>query len=240
MPSYSVIAADGRAYGPADEATLALWAREGRLTPDTMLQCHETGAHSPARAVAALQPYLGLSPQMVNNLIQTPQPLVPQPQPQPGAALPYAQPYAYPPAQPYAIPGHALDAFSTPVAVLLHFVTFGIFSWIHFGLMHDRLPRVRHDDPSSVKAICFMLIPFFGWFYWRFFEGIRLCDRINEQRRIAGLPETAPRGLAIAYGVMCIIPYINFFIGLPIIGAVYYGSLRANVNELVYATRGRA
>ena len=238
MPSYSVIAADGQAYGPADEATLALWAREGRLLADTMLQCHETGAHSPARAVAALQPYLGLSPQMVNNLIQTAAPPAPQVHPQAGAALPYAQPYGYAP-QAYAVPGHALEAFNTPVTVLLHFVTFGIFSWIHFGLLHDRLPRVRHDDPSGAKAICFYFIPFFN-IYWLFFENIRICDRINEQRRIAGLPETAPKGLAIAYGVLCCIPYLNLLIGHPILGAIYFGTLRANVNELVHATRGRA
>jgi hypothetical protein len=132
---------------------------------------------------------------------------------------------------------HQLEEFSTPLTVLLHFVTCGIFSWIHFGLMHDKMPTLRQDDPSSVKAICFYLIPFFN-LYWMFFERIRLCDRINEQRRLAGMPESAPRGLAIAATIMCVIPYVNI-IGALIMLPIFYGSLRANVNELVIATRPR-
>ncbi len=105
--------------------------------------------------------------------------------------------------------------------------------------MHDRIPKLRQDDPSAVKAICFYLIPFFN-LYWMFFEKLHICDRINEQRRMAGLPETAPRGLAIAYCIVGIIPYLNILVAFPILGPIYYGSLRASVNELVWATRGRA
>lgn len=229
MSVYSVIGPDGRAYGPADGTTLAQWAREGRLTPQTLVRRDADGAQMPAQYVPGLAPHLGLPPHVVDALMR-------QPLPPAGGPLPYADPRGY---LAVAVGGHTLTPFSTPLAVFLHFITFGIFSWIHFGLMHDRLPRVRHDDPSAVKAICFMLIPFFNVFYWRFFEGIRICDRINEQRHVAGLPPTAPRGMAIAYGVVMILPYINILVGFPILGPIYYGMLRASVNELVAVTRGQ-
>ena len=229
MAAYSVIGPDGRAYGPADEGTLAQWAREGRLTAQTVVRRDADGAQMSAQFVPGLAPHLGLPPHVVNALIQ--QPFGPA-----GGPLQYADPRGYMAA---ATGGHGLTAFSTPLVVFLHFITFGIFSWIHFGLMHDRLPRARHDDPSAAKAICFMLIPFFNVFYWRFFEGMRICDRINEQRHFAGLPPTAPRGLAIAYGVVMIVPYINFLVGFPILGSIYYGMLQASVNELVAVTHGR-
>lgn len=236
MTSYSVIGPDGRAYGPADEVMLAQWAREGRLTAQTLVRCERTGAHRAAQTIPAIAPLLGLPPEMVNELVHAPLHQHPLPQGQP---LPYAQPLPY--QQPYVVaPGaHGLDAFSTPLTILLHYVTFGIFSWIHFGLMHDRMPRVRQDDPSSTKAICFYLIPFFN-LYWMFFENIRLCDRINEQRRAVGLPETAPRGMAIAYAAVMLIPYFNILVAFPILGPIYLGLLRQSVNELVDATHGRA
>ena len=56
---------------------------------------------------------------------------------------------------------HWLSSFSVAGVVLLHFVTFGIFTMIWFNLMHGKMPMTRHDDPSAGKAIGFMFIPFF-------------------------------------------------------------------------------
>ena len=54
MATYSVIALDGQRYGPADEATLAQWAREGRLDARTALQNNETGETVAPQALPAV------------------------------------------------------------------------------------------------------------------------------------------------------------------------------------------
>ena len=166
-----------------------------------------------------------------------------------GYAQPQQRPFGQPPGgQPvvgYGTPysglsaaGHTLTSFNPVGALFLHWVTFGLFSIIYHQMKHDALPRVRADDPSAGKAIGFMFIPFFNLWYWNFFANLRLCDRINEQRRIAGLPDGAPRGMALAYAICMAIPYFNLLIGFPIMGAIYHTMLQSSVNELVRATRG--
>lgn len=269
MASYYVIGADGQMYGPADEATLAGWAQQGRLTAQSTLQDAATNQRIYASQVPAIASSFSPAP--------TPTPAYQQPayqQPayqQPAAyqqqqtAIPmtgaygyqqpsayqqpgYQQPMAYQQPQapigyanPYAmqqVPTHAMTSFSPVAMIFLHWLTFGLFSLIYHHMKHDRMPTVRHDDPSAGKAIGFMFIPIFGPFYWNFFANLRLCDRINEQRRLAGLAPTAPRGLALAFAICMCIPYVNLLIGIPIVGAIYSTVLQANVNELVRATRG--
>src|ERR1051325_1992138 len=113
MATYSVIAHDGKMYGPADEMSLSQWAREGRIAAHTMLHCHESGARLAAGTLPSLGPVFGLSQQQVNQLLN------PMGQPQgPVAAAQavgpqYAQPgianyqqptvgQPYAPQQPYA------------------------------------------------------------------------------------------------------------------------------------------
>lgn len=48
---YYVIAADGQKYGPADTATLATWAQEGRINPDTQLESMQDASRLPASSV---------------------------------------------------------------------------------------------------------------------------------------------------------------------------------------------
>src|SRR5579862_7489024 len=179
MATYSVVAADGQMYGPADENTLTQWAREGRITGQTQLHSHDTGQRVWAQSVPSLAPVLGLSPSTVNAMLQR--------QAGYGATPVQALQYAGP--MDAAIAGHSLTSFPVVATVLLTYCTFGIFPWIHFGLMHDKLPKVRANDPSAVKAILFHLIPLFN-IYWLFFERLRLMDRIDEQRRIVGLHAT--------------------------------------------------
>jgi hypothetical protein len=155
----------------------------------------------------------------------------------------YQQPMAQAPlgyASPYANSGptaHTLTSFSVPALILLHFVTGGIASLIVHHGKHGNLPKIRHDDPSAGAGIGLMFVPIFN-LYWRFFSYIRLCDRLNEQRLAVGLPPTAPRGMAIAYSIIAIIPYVNIFIGLGIVGPIFSGMLQSCTNELVRATRG--
>jgi hypothetical protein len=150
--------------------------------------------------------------------------------------------YPTPPPMPYqptATYGFVqpLQSFDVGVAILLHFVTLGIFSFFHFNLMHGNLPKLRPDDPSAGKAIGFMFIPFFN-LYWVFFSYTRLCLRIDEQRVQRGLPPSNLQGLAIAMCVTMIIPYVNLFICWPILAPIFFGMLRSSANELVACSSG--
>ena len=53
---YYVVAPDGQKYGPADEQTLAAWARENRLSPTTMLESSVDGSRVPASSVPGIFP----------------------------------------------------------------------------------------------------------------------------------------------------------------------------------------
>ncbi len=130
---------------------------------------------------------------------------------------------------------HQFQTFPTPVVILLHFVTFGIFTHIWLNLMHGKMPQLRHDDPSAGKGIGFLFIPFYN-LYWVFFTYHRLCERITEQRRLAGLPGGPPTGLAVAMCVVLIIPYVGL-ISLVTLMPIFAGIVQANVNELALATQ---
>jgi len=77
----------------------------------------------------------------------------------------------------------------------------------------------------------FCFIPFFN-FYWIFFTNLRLCDRIDEQRELYGLPRSNLRGLAITACIFQVIPYINFLIGYPFIWPIYIGMMQSSINQL--------
>jgi hypothetical protein len=91
---------------------------------------------------------------------------------------------------------HMLQPFPVASLVLLHYVTAGLFSIIYLNLLHERIPRLRKDDPSATVAVGLCFVPLFN-VYWFFFSYHRLCVRINEQRRFAGMAETAPAWLSV-------------------------------------------
>ncbi|HET6248261.1 MAG TPA: hypothetical protein VFE47_11230 [Tepidisphaeraceae bacterium] len=146
--------------------------------------------------------------------------------PLPVQPLAYASPAGFNTPQKW----HALGVFNPILAACCHILTLGFFTLFHFQLMHDQLPKNRPDDPSSGRAIGFMFIPFYN-LYWMFFSQLRLLKRIDEQRRLAGLPNRSLRGLCIAMLVMLCIPYINF-ISFFIVHPVYICLLQTSVNEL--------
>jgi hypothetical protein len=223
--SFYVTGPDGNQYGPADEATLGQWAREGRIVPQTVLVDAGTQQSVYAGHVPSLAALFGLAQQ----------PAVPAftgATPYGGAMHSVGYSSGYNP----GAGTHSLTVFSPGTLLLLHFVTCGLYTlYVHFGLMHDRLPPRRSDDPSAGKAIGFMFVPFFN-LYWIFFVNLRLIDRINEQRQAAGLPPNAPRGLALTTCIMMVIPYVNI-LALLIMVPIYAAVLQSNVNELVRATR---
>ena len=96
---------------------------------------------------------------------------------------------------------HTLTYFPVSSIVVLNYATAGIFSLFYLNLLHDRMPKFRRTDPSATVAIGLCLVPVLN-LYWVFFSLHRLCVRINEQRRYAGLHETAPEWLAIPVGIL--------------------------------------
>jgi hypothetical protein len=220
MPTYSVISPDGQMYGPADEATLAQWVKEGRISAQTPLHCHETNARLMPGMVPALAPLVGLPVATTQQLLQ--------PTPNVGT-LAYGQSIV-----PQGMVGNELNTFNVAGMLVLHFVTGGIFTIIWFGLMHGKMPKNRPDDPSGGKAVGFMFIPFFN-IYWVFFTNLRLIDRINEQRHFVGLPPAELRGTFLTAMILLFVPCANI-IGALIIMPIFLAGLQGTVNELCHAT----
>ncbi len=105
------------------------------------------------------------------------------------------------------------ETFPTALVVLLHFLTIGLFSTIYFGLKHSKFPMIKEDDFDGRKAIGYLFIPLFN-FYWVFVFWLRLIDRINFQFKLRNLKPPIPRNIAIA-------PWILIFtIFIPRIGIV--------------------
>jgi len=96
---------------------------------------------------------------------------------------------------------HQLTPFPVASIVLLHYLTAGAFSMMFLNLMHERMPRLRRDDPSATVALGLCFVPVFN-LYWFPFTLYRLCVRINEQRVFAGMEPTAPSWLAIPVGIL--------------------------------------
>lgn len=126
---------------------------------------------------------------------------------------------------------HELRAFPVWAAGVLHFITFGLWSLIHFSSMHDRLPQASRTDPSAGKAIGFQFIPYYN-LYWIFFNSLRLCDRMTLQYRLRNRRGGAPRGLVLAASVTTVIPYVNVLVAFPILWTIAACRLQATVNEI--------
>ncbi|APR77877.1 Hypothetical protein A7982_03224 [Minicystis rosea] len=129
-----------------------------------------------------------------------------------------------------ALAAHSLEAFPVWATVVLHVFTLGFASLVRFNLLHDRLPRAQHNDPTAAKGIGFNFIPYFN-FYWVVFNTIRIADRINLQYRLRGRPNAVPRGFAVATGIFSAIPYVNLLAGsvMWLVMAIY---LQRAVNQL--------
>ncbi len=135
------------------------------------------------------------------------------------------------PGERIALGRHDVGAFPVWAAVLLHFVTLGIFPFFHFSALHDKLPKAEPDDPSAARAIGFAFIPYFN-LYWIVFSVARLTDRINLQFRLRGIPDRVPRGLAIAAAVLTVIPYINLLFGFFFLWPIAIARLQSAANAL--------
>jgi hypothetical protein len=250
MANYSVQGADGQMYGPVDDQGLIEWARQGRVDRSSNVRVEENGAMYMAAALPVLAGHFATMPQAY--------PGNPAPQAGYAAGPTYAQPGYVPPeyaqqgyGQAYALPGQlnyavpinpgaypiSFTTFPVVAVVLLHLLTFGIFSVVWFNLMHDKMPQIRPNDPSAAKGVGFCFIPYFH-FYWVCFTLIRLEDRIEEQRVARGLPPARMKGFVTTSSVLFVIPYVNFFC-IPIMGSILAGRLQSRANELArFSTTG--
>jgi hypothetical protein len=100
--------------------------------------------------------------------------------------------------------------------------------WIN--LYHGKLPQTRSDDPSGGKAVGYMFIPFYSY-YWLFFTHMRLQERVDEALVAQGLAPTEMRDLVIAVCAGSAIPYFGLFAWFTVY-PVMAGMLQARINEL--------
>ncbi len=216
--SYTLICNDGKRYSPLTADQLLQLIKDGRADKTTDVQIIGHGDWK----------RLGELPEFAVPLSNS----VPIPPPPPLPSLARAQPsFASRPKTPSSSPHH-LTTFPVAVIILLHFVTFGLFTFIWLNVMHGKMCRVRADDPSAGRAVGFCFIPFFN-FYWIFFTFRRLCLRIDEQRGVYGLQPSNLRGLATTACIFQVIPYLNILIGYTIITPIFAGMMQSSVNQLV-------
>jgi hypothetical protein len=149
---------------------------------------------------------------------------------QPGMVYPNLDIRQLPLAERARLAHHSLQRFPVAVSVLLHYLTLGLFNFIHLSMNHSRLPQAAPNDPSTGKAIGFQFIPYYN-LYWIFFNSLRLCDRLNLQFKLRGLPTRAPRGIVMTACILSVIPYIGQLLAWLIIWPIASGMLQSTVNK---------
>ncbi|MBW2987365.1 hypothetical protein KY336_02330 [Candidatus Woesearchaeota archaeon] len=125
---------------------------------------------------------------------------------------------------------HSLKYFPAAVSIILHIITMGIFTIIFYGVQHGKFPKAHPKDFGTGKAIGFMFIPFFNY-YWLFMFWLRMADRINFQFKLRNKTPRVEKGLVIATCVIQFIPYVgllSYFVLFPIM----IGFVQGGINEL--------
>ena len=135
------------------------------------------------------------------------------------------------PEQREAYSHHTLTHFPTWLVVVLHYLTFGIFTLIYQGLKLSKLPLVRENDFRAGKGIGYCFIPFYS-LYWVFRFVNAITDRLNFQLRLRGERPRVPRGLGITCCVFFVIPY-GEFITLLILMPIMSAFMQSTTNKLV-------
>lgn len=151
---------------------------------------------------------------------------VPQPTPLTQRAVYRVDPLPLGEAERIALGAHRLEAFPVWLAVLLHLLTFGIFSIVYYAAQGARLPVIERDDPGIGKGIGYFLIPYFN-LYWMFAFPTRLADRINLQLRLRGERPMVSSSLLVACAISSALFVVPF---LWVLGVV---QLQRAVNRVV-------
>lgn len=124
------------------------------------------------------------------------------------------------------------DTFSVGLGIFLHFLTLGIFTTINCGLKYNKLPKANPSDFASGKAIGYLFIPFFNY-YWYFIFWRKLTDRINFQYKLRGESPPISKDLVTASCIIGIIPYVGIISFLFLAPIVYY-QIQTAANDLAY------
>lgn len=104
---------------------------------------------------------------------------------------------------------HGLTPTPAWQIALLHVLTFGISSVVHFSRMSERLPQLSQDDPNALKAALGFFIPYYN-LYWLFAFPLRMTDRINLQFRLRGKEPPLSRTMMVIAGIITIPLYFLF------------------------------
>gem|GEM_PF-1664318 len=105
---------------------------------------------------------------------------------------------------------NGLQHFPVWLAVLLHIVTFGLFSLVYYAGQGGKLPEIEAADPSPQKALLYFLLPYFN-LYWLFAFPTRLADRINFQLRLRGEAPMISQALVVACSLSTALVLVPFF-----------------------------
>lgn len=117
------------------------------------------------------------------------------------------------PVERVALGANGLQHFPVWLAVLLHTLTFGVFSIFYYAQQGARLPVIDVGDPSAAKAVGFFLIPYFN-VYWLFAFPTRLADRLNLQLRLRGERPGVSQSLMVACAIstaLILVPFLWVF-----------------------------
>lgn len=119
-------------------------------------------------------------------------------------------------------------SFPVSALMLLHYLTAGIYSFLWITSLHGRLPKVRADDPSAVRAIALCLVPLYN-LYWFFFVFPRLGSRVNALSRHHNLQEPVPPILVYAFCVLLAIPAAMATAGCLVLMMLFFSDDRLDV-----------
>ncbi|MBK9033488.1 MAG: DUF4234 domain-containing protein [Myxococcales bacterium] len=150
---------------------------------------------------------------------------------QPAAVYPNLDPRYLPLPERARLAQHSLERFPVAAAVVLNYLTLGLFGLFYYSGKHGRLPQAAPDDPSAGKAIGFQFIPYYN-LYWVFFNSRRLCDRLDLQMRLRGLPNVAPKAMMTTACIFSVIPYVGWALAYLIFWPIASGMLQSAINKV--------
>jgi hypothetical protein len=121
--------------------------------------------------------------------------------------------------------------------LLFHYLTLGVFTIFNYGSKYSMLPALSNRDFKSGKAIGFLFIPFYN-FYWIFIFQRHLAQRINYQFKLRNEPEQVSVGLATSIAIFSVIPYLGFVVNYLFLWPILYVQVQ-QANKRLFLTGNR-